>query len=127
MYFPPMNPYRSQTSLLKTISHPTRLAVLDLLRDGEQCVCHMEARLGLRQASISPQLMILRRAGLVRVRRHGLNIFYRVVKPEVFAVLDAVCAATGQAGHRPSIGRHPHACPCPKCNSLPEAGAAAHA
>ena len=113
-----MQAYGSQADLLKAISHPTRLAVLETLRDGEQCVCHMEAMLGLRQASISQQLMILREAGLVEVRRDGLNMYYRVVKPRVFEVLDAVYAATGQP--RPLVS-HKHGkadCPCPKCNAV---------
>lgn len=107
-----------QADLLKTISHPTRLAILEILRDGEQCVCHMEATLGLRQASISQQLMILREAGLVEVRRDGLNVFYHVVKPRIFEVLDAVYAATEKP--RPLM-RHKHGstdCPCPKCNTV---------
>ncbi len=80
-----MDTFAPQADLLKAISHPTRLAVLEILRDGEQCVCHMEAILGLRQASISQQLMILRQAGLVEVRRDGLNMYYRVVKPAFFS------------------------------------------
>ena len=36
-----MDIYKKQTDLLKTIANPTRLAVLEILRDGEQCVCHM--------------------------------------------------------------------------------------
>jgi DNA-binding transcriptional ArsR family regulator len=110
-----MEAFSSQADLLRAISHPTRLAVLEILRDGEQCVCHMEATLGLRQANISQQLMILREAGLVEVRRDGLNMYYRVVKPAVFGVLDAVCAAAGTP--RPHLA-HKHAkdgCPCPKC------------
>src|SRR5512141_104226 len=91
-----MDAYNSQADLLKAISHPARLAVLEILRDGEQCVCHMEAMLGLRQASISQQLMVLRDAGLVTVRRDGLNVYYRVVKPRLFEVLDAVNAAAGK-------------------------------
>jgi ArsR family transcriptional regulator len=113
-----MRTYKSQADLLKTISHPTRLAVLDILRDGEQCVCHMEAMLGLRQASISQQLMVLRQAGLVEFRRDGLNIFYRVVKPEIFLVLDAINSALGKPMLRVA---HKHAaanCPCPKCNAV---------
>ena len=82
---------------MKTLSHPTRLAVLEILRDGEQCVCHMEAMLGLRQASISQQLMVLREAGLVSVRRDGLNMYYRVTRPQVFAVLDALERGIGKA------------------------------
>src|SRR5512142_3072310 len=79
---------------LKAISHPTRLAVLEILREGEQCVCHMEAMLGLRQSRISQQLMVLREAGLVDVRRDGLNMYYRVLNPAVFGLLDALYTAT---------------------------------
>ncbi len=114
-----MDAYSAQADLLKAISHPTRLAVLEILRDGEQCVCHMEAILGLRQASISQQLMILREAGLVEVRRDGLNMFYHVVRPGLFNVLDALYAATGKS--RPDLahkhGKGKDSCPCPKCNA----------
>jgi DNA-binding transcriptional ArsR family regulator len=113
-----MNAYKKQTDLLKTIAHPTRLAVLEILRDGEQCVCHMEAMLGLRQASISQQLMILRQSGLVEFRRDGLNMYYRVIKPEIFLVLDAVNSTSRQTTK--SVA-HKHAntdCPCPKCNAV---------
>jgi ArsR family transcriptional regulator len=112
-----MRIYQVQTELLKTISHPTRLAVLDILRDGEQCVCHIEAMLNLRQAYISQQLMVLREAGLVEVRRDGLNIYYRVIKPEIFAILDAINSAAGVPARKIP---HKHAavdCPCPKCNA----------
>jgi DNA-binding transcriptional ArsR family regulator len=111
-----MNAYESQSDLMKALSHSTRLAILDILRDGEQCVCHMEATLGLRQAYISQQLMILKQAGLLEARRDGLNLYYRVIKPDVFNILDAVRSVTGVTPKRP---QHKHAkadCPCPKCN-----------
>jgi len=112
-----MDAYKKQTDLLKIIAHPTRLAVLEILRDGEQCVCHMEAMLGLRQASISQQLMLLRQSGLVEFRRDGLNMYYRVVRPEIFPVLDAVNSASGRSA---AAIKHVHAnadCPCPKCST----------
>ena len=90
-----MNSYQNQSEFLKALSHPTRLAILDILRAGEQCVCHMEATLGLRQAYISQQLMILKNAGLVESRRDGLNLYYRIIKPEIFEVLDTVSIVTG--------------------------------
>lgn len=111
-----MNLYETQSEFLKAISHPSRLAILDILRDGEQCVCHMEATLGLRQAYISQQLMILKDAGLVEPRRDGLNLYYRVIKPEIFKVLDTLSSVTGI---KPNLPQHQHAdveCPCPKCN-----------
>ena len=111
--------YETHSNLLKTISHPTRLSILAILRDGEQCVCHMEATLSLRQAYISQQLMILKDAGLVEARRDGLNLYYRVIKPEIFNVLDTLSTVTGVT---PKLPKHKHAnteCPCPKCSAKP--------
>lgn len=113
-----MDSYETQSEFLKALSHPTRLAILDILSEGEQCVCHMEATLGLRQAYISQQLMILKEAGLVEARRDGLNLYYRVVKPEIFNVLNMLGRVTGSSAKTPN---HKHAntdCPCPKCNAL---------
>lgn len=110
-----MDAYEIQSDLLKTLSHSTRLAILEILRDGEQCVCHMEAMLNQRQAYISQQLMVLKQAGLLESRRDGLNLYYRVVKPEVLKVLDIVNSVTGALPYPPE---HKHAvaqCPCPKC------------
>ncbi len=114
-----MDAYTPQADLLKAISHPTRLAVLEILRDGEQCVCHMEAMLGIRQSSISQQLMILREAGLVQVRRDGNNMYYHITKPEIFGVVDAVYAAIGKPKPRlvHKHGQGKDSCACPKCNA----------
>ena len=84
--------FEDLAGLFKVLMHPARLAILEILRGGEQCVCHMEAVLGLRQAYISQQLMVLRQAGLVTDRRDGWNIFYQVIRPEVYEVLDAAPA-----------------------------------
>ena len=111
-----MDAYEIQSDLLKALAHTTRLAILDILREGEQCVCHIEAMLNLRQAYISQQLMILKQAGLLEARRDGLNLYYRVVKPEVFGIMNALQSATGLSTKHP---KHKHAgtnCPCPKCN-----------
>jgi ArsR family transcriptional regulator len=100
--------------------HPTRLAILDLLRHGEQCVCHLEAHLGKRQAYISQQLMVLREAGLVVDERDGLNSYYRVTDPQVFTLIDTARAMYGvevdtRHGCAPAA-----ACPCPRCSPVAE-------
>lgn len=104
--------------LFKALAHPTRVAILEVLRHGEECVCHLEAILGKRQAYISQQLMILRAAGLVLDRRDGLNMFYRVVRPEVFAVLDATRGLSGDP-YPATIPLRPADCPCPNCHPAP--------
>ena len=109
-----METYKLETKLYKALMHPARLAILDLLREGEACVCHMEATFGYRQSYISQQLMTLRDAGLVDDRRDGLNIFYRIIRPEVFSVLDAMRRITGSSSTaaRPA----PNTCTCPHCS-----------
>ncbi len=102
--------------LFKALMHPARLQILDLLRDGEQCVCHLEAYLGYRQAYLSQQLAVLRAAGLIKDRREGWNVFYRVAEPGVYEIVDR---ARQIVGARPPARTSQHAavaCPCPKCN-----------
>jgi DNA-binding transcriptional ArsR family regulator len=103
-----------QTQVFKVLTHPTRIAILYILRDGEHCVCHMEAHMGLRQSYISQQLAVLREAGLIQDRRDGWNIYYRVVNPDIYKVLDAAQNLTGQTNlnHNKSIVE----CTCPHCN-----------
>ncbi len=109
-----MKKYESQAKLFKALMHPARLEILDILRTGEECVCHMEATLGYRQAYISQHLMVLREAGLVEDRRDGWNIFYRVVQPEIYTILDEVRHMLGVPVYTPSP--QPVAdCPCPHC------------
>jgi len=118
-----MNNYQPQAKLFKALMHPARLAILDILKDGEECVCHMEAHLGYRQAYISQQLIVLREAGLVEDRREGWNIFYRVIKPDIYKVIDAMDDVAGQAPKPPRRLTHhknQKTCPCPKCVSVPE-------
>ena len=114
-----MKTFETQSTLFKILAHPARLSILEVLRDGEQCVCHIEAMLKLRQAYISQHLMVLREAGLVSDRRDGWNMYYRVIKPEIYAILDAMNTLTGSAVSL----THAHAsveCPCPKCNADPQ-------
>ena len=124
-----METYQNQAQLFKVLMHPTRLAILDELRGGEQCVCHMEAKFGLRQAYISQHLMVLRDAGLVTDRRDGWNIYYQVDKPEIFQVIDAMknitdksnSIHTGSTQSNISSSEKQCPCPCPKCNAGSEA------
>lgn len=112
--------YDNQVNIFKLLTHPARLAILDILKDGEHCVCHMEAYLGFRQSYISQQLAVLRDAGLVQDRRDGWNIFYRVADVRIYDVLTAVRRMTGQS--EPEERRSITPCPCPKCNSQGETG-----
>jgi len=107
--------YDSQIQIFKVLTHPARLAILEILRDGEHCVCHMEAHLGFRQAYISQQLSVLRDAGLVHDRRDGWNIFYHVADTRIYDVLNSVRRITGQG--ESEIKKPVVQCTCPKCSA----------
>jgi DNA-binding transcriptional ArsR family regulator len=103
------------TKIYKALMHTSRLEILEILRQGEQCVCHIEATLGYRQSYVSQQLMVLREAGLVEDRRDGARIFYRVIKPEIFTLVEMANKISGaKAIHVKQI--QAANCPCPKCN-----------
>jgi len=111
-----MDEFTNEITLIKALSHPARLAILESLRGGEACVCHMEALFGWRQAYISQQLSTLREAGIVADRRDGWNIFYRVIKPEIYEVINAVYSASGRA-FLGSLAETPANCTCPNCKA----------
>ena len=117
-----MTVYARQAKLLKTLTHPVRLAILDTLSRDDACVCHVEAVVDLRQAYISQQLMILREAGLIETRREGWNVYYRLAEPRILPVLAATRAAVGEAAPERPTGAAP--CGCPKCAREPASGAA---
>jgi ArsR family transcriptional regulator len=67
--------------LFKAFADPVRLRLLNLLADGEVCVCHLHEALGLPQSTVSRHLAYLRKRGLVVGRKEGLWVHYRLAKP----------------------------------------------
>jgi len=113
--------YDVQAEIFKVLTHPARLAILDILRDGEHCVCHMEAWLGYRQAYLSQQLSVLRQAGLIRDRRDGWNIYYQIADERIYKVLDQVREITGSKAVK--LKSPVSVCCCPKCSAEVNLGA----
>lgn len=74
--------------IYQALSHPKRLELLDLLRDGEHSVCQMMPSLNIRQANLSQHLNLLRSAGLVVSTRRGSSIYYRIKDPRIFEAID---------------------------------------
>jgi DNA-binding transcriptional ArsR family regulator len=114
MSSPITNPYKKTARLLKAMAHPVRLMILDiLLNNQEECVCHLEALLGYRQAYLSQHLMSMREAGLVADRREGRNIFYHIRSPDLAIFIQSAVRMGGP--ERPAISAQPIDCTCPKC------------
>ena len=66
-------------TLFHALSDATRLAALDMLRDGERCVCELQDELGVAQSRLSFHLKVLKDAGLVEDRREGRWSYYTIV------------------------------------------------
>lgn len=79
-----------QASILKALGQPTRLQILELLKDGERCVCEIFPAINQEQANVSKHLSILRQAGILESRKDGLRILYRIKTPEILVLLDGV-------------------------------------
>lgn len=105
-----MTSYDELAVRFKALAHPVRLQILDMLRSGEACVCHMETALDKRQAYISQQLMVLRDAGLVDTRKDGLQVFYCLADDITAALLDAIFGPVAE--ERPT---RLEGCSCPHC------------
>ena len=89
----PIEYARTVADRFRLLGDPTRLRLMDMLRDGERSVGSLAAELGCTQANTSKQLALLADGGLVARRREGLHCYYSVQDERVFALCDAVCAS----------------------------------
>ncbi|WP_191487945.1 ArsR/SmtB family transcription factor [Pseudomonas sp. FEN] len=76
--------------LLKALANPDRLLLLCQLSQAERNVSDLEAFLGIQQPTLSQQLAVLRREGLVQTRRDGKQIYYRISSPAALAVINTL-------------------------------------
>lgn len=85
-----MDMYENRAQILKALAHPTRLHILDLIREERPCVKMLEEELGLAQPNISQHLSLLRNIGVVAAEREGNQVCYRINNDTVLRILDAI-------------------------------------
>lgn len=76
--------------LLKALGNRDRLMLLCQLAEGERNVGELESSLGILQPTLSQQLGVLRREGMVTTRREGKLIYYRITSAEALAVINTL-------------------------------------
>jgi ArsR family transcriptional regulator len=76
-----------KAELFKSLAHPGRVRILELLRDGERTVADLVQLVGLEASHLSQQLGVLRRAGVVTARRDGATVVYSLALDEVAELL----------------------------------------
>jgi len=76
--------------LLSRLANPDRLMILCLLVAGEKNVTEIGKEGGIQQPTLSQQLTVLRKDGLVATRREGKYVFYRIANPDVLRVMETL-------------------------------------
>lgn len=92
--------YRAE--ILKALAQPTRLKIIDFLRDGERCVCEIFPAIKEEQSNTSRHLNMMLSAGVLSRRKDGLKIYYTIKHPELIEVIEIVTSVVKQDIH----GRH---------------------
>ncbi|HEX5438997.1 MAG TPA: metalloregulator ArsR/SmtB family transcription factor [Gemmatimonadaceae bacterium] len=85
--------------LFHALSDETRLAILEMLRDGERCVCELQDALDAAQSRLSFHLRVLKEAGLVEDRREGRWSYYRITPEALRDVHDLAVALQPRRTH----------------------------
>ena len=71
--------YRARAEIAKAMGHPTRMLILDLLKDGEMCVHELTPLAGADQSTVSRHLAVLKRSGLIGDRKEGSSVYYHLI------------------------------------------------
>ena len=80
--------FQMHAEICKTLSNPIRLEILSKLRDGKKSVNEIASLTGVRQATVSQHLAVLRQRGVVSTRREGINVYYDVANPKITRACD---------------------------------------
>jgi ArsR family transcriptional regulator len=80
--------YELKAQFFRSLGHPARIRVLELLQGGERSVGDLVGEVGLEASHLSQQLGVLRRAGLVTTRKQGTTVFYALATPLLAELLD---------------------------------------
>jgi ArsR family transcriptional regulator len=79
--------YKVKAEFFKTLGHPARIRVLELLADKERSVGELLPEVGIEASNLSQQLGVLRRAGVVVARKEGSTVIYAIASPAIADLL----------------------------------------
>ena len=79
-----------KAEVLKALAQPTRLKILELLRNGERCICEIIPAIKGEQSNISRHISLMQKSHLVTTRKDGVKVMVKVMDPRIFEILDSV-------------------------------------
>ena len=110
----PVPLYQAKAELFRTLGHPTRVRVLELLQDGPKAVSELLTELNIEPSNLSQQLAVLRRAGIVVSTRQGTGVVYELAAP----TSPTSCGQLGDSSRTCLLGRanFSPSCALPTCS-----------
>ncbi len=82
--------YHKQAQIAAAIGHPLRVAILDFLKDGPQCVCDIAEHIDSERSNVSRHLSLMVSAGLLDYEKQGLKVIYSLKAPCILDFLDCM-------------------------------------
>jgi ArsR family transcriptional regulator len=79
-----------KAEILKALAQPTRLRILECLRNGEKCICEIIPAINGEQSNISRHISLMQKSHLVTTRKDGVKVMVKVKDPKVFEILDSI-------------------------------------
>ena len=82
--------YELKAEIIQAAAHPIRLAIIEFLVDGEQCVCDIADFVDAQRSNVSRHLSVMLKAGVVESRKDGLKMMYSLKTPCIIKFLGCV-------------------------------------
>ncbi len=82
--------YELKSEIIQAAAHPIRLAIIEYLADGEQCVCDIVEHVNAQRSNVSRHLAVMHKAGVVESRKDGLKMIYSLKTPCIVKFLGCV-------------------------------------
>lgn len=88
--------YGRQAEVIKAVAHPIRIAIVNFLREQEQCVCDIVTHVGAERSNVSRHLAVMVNAGVLSFRKEGLKVIYRLETCCMLEFLECVAKVVDQ-------------------------------
>ena len=82
--------FELKAGILKMLAQPTRLKILECLKNGERCICDIIPAIDGEQSNISRHISLMQKNHLVTTQKDGVRVIVKVKDPEIFNILDRV-------------------------------------
>lgn len=92
--------YELKAEIIQAAGHPIRLAIIEFLDRGEQCVCDIVEHVGARRSNVSRHLSVMVKAGVLESRKDGLKVIYKLRTPCIVKFLGCVDQAVRERMRR---------------------------